>query len=826
MRNNNHFSQIQKTLQDHNPPEIAYPLQNCLKSLAFPEMYARQNDIERAAEGTCKWLLRHEKYRGWADSNHGLICIKGKPGSGKSTLVRYALGDAIVAARVRDGSLLQHSEGSLRSGEPAGAHAEPDTLTLSFFFHDRGTSLQKTRLGLYRSLLHQLLRYVPNAIPGALLTTFDDRTKKMGEPGEKWSWHWRELQDFFQLSLHKALESHQVCLFVDALDEYGEENANELIDSFNSWFQASPRQSQFRICFTSRHYPPLALPKEVAEIRLEDENKNDISAYVQAELSDWSKNAKLASMWTDITDRASGVFVWARLIVPRVLKLEREGESPRKIKNEIENTPQELDDLYRGLVKEVAVKPNSLKLISWICFAMEPLTLDELRWAMAVDPTYSSEPDSLRQCEDTDDFATDCDMMEKRLKALSCGLAEAVPSSRIVQFIHQTVKDFFISGGLSALQNLQDPACERTNEDELEAVAQYQLSRTCIRYLSADEIMLSELPSWGLKDVFPLLRYATIWWIAHAQKSEKSISQADLLVYFNWPSEAIVQLWTKVYQSIEHRVDSHRPRDGTTMLHIASRYRLMGPLVEILQSKELPDNGIDASDDENATPLWWAAREGNEAVVRLLLDNGADLNVCGKSWGYALHAASSAGNNQIILMLLECGADINARGGSRGTALHAASFCGHELTVKLLLESGADVNINAGSYGNALQAACFNGHEQIVRVLLENGADVNVRRGVWYDALSAAIPRGSKNEGIIRMLLENGANVNANTGSTHNALHRAVNDGQEQILRMLLEKGADVTAQSRYLNNWTALQMASQSRFPRFAQIFREYGAE
>lgn len=84
--------------------------------------------------------------------------------------------------------------------------------------------------------------------------------------------------------------------------------------------------------------------------------------------------------------------------------------------------------------------PNSLKLIQWICFAMEPLTLDELRWAMVINPDYSEEPDLLRYYESTEDFATDREMMEKKLRALRCGLAEAVSRSsfRFVQFIYQS----------------------------------------------------------------------------------------------------------------------------------------------------------------------------------------------------------------------------------------------------------------------------------------------------------------------------------------------------------------------------------------------------
>lgn len=176
--------------------------------------------------------MRHEKYRDWSDKNSGMLCIKGKRGSGKSTLLHYAVGDAIVASHIINRSPIQHNKSLVGSDEAAGPQPKPNVVNMSFFFHDRGTELQKTPLGLFRSLPHQLLWQVPGAIPDTLLTTFQIR-KKIGEAGKTWDWKWRQVRHFFELSLRKVLESHQVWLFIDALDEYGEDDANELIASLN-----------------------------------------------------------------------------------------------------------------------------------------------------------------------------------------------------------------------------------------------------------------------------------------------------------------------------------------------------------------------------------------------------------------------------------------------------------------------------------------------------------------------------------------------------------------------------------------------------------------
>ncbi|KAJ6035948.1 hypothetical protein N7540_000227 [Penicillium herquei] len=122
------------------------------------------------------------------------------------------------------------------------------------------------------------------------------------------------------------------------------------------------------------------------------------------------------------------------------------------------------------------------------------------------------------------------------------------------------------------------------------------------------------------------------------------------------------------------------------------------------------------------------AAEGSTGAVQLLLD----------------HA--------IVKLLLEHGADVNAQGGWYGTPLQAAAFGGYLEIVKLLLEHGAEVNAQVGQYGTALQAATSGGYPEVVKLLLEHGADVNIKGGQYGSALLAAVSRGRM--GIVQVLLE------------------------------------------------------------------------
>jgi hypothetical protein len=795
-------------LLTQNLPEPSQPSRSCLQSLAFPEMDNRCNDIDPAAGGTCEWLLGHETYTSWAACDRTLLWIKGKPGSGKSTLLRYALKNAMKAPNIRN-----------------------SVLVLSFFFHGRGTKLQRTPLGLFRSLLHQVLRAVPDALLD-LVTICEERRKSVGEPGEKWQWHPHELQGFFRSSLPKVLGSRSILLFVDALDESGQANAIKLVKEFKSLLRLPPTSSQFRVCFTCRQYPVLDIDCPF-EICLEHENKQDISTYVLDQLSEFQKRAA-STIPNLIIDRAKGVFMWTRLVVERVLKLELEGEEASEIKKKVEFIPRKLDKLSLGLVRSMDEKPVSLKLIQWICFATRPLSIEELRWAMIVDTDCSHK--SLQQCQDAADYIRD--MTERKLINLSRGLVEAVPSSntRVLQFIHQSVKDFFVKKGLSALDGSFEMAEDqsdtdetdsetseaeaRTTETESEAtrvgIAHYRLSRTCIRYLAMDEIAQSLIcDRAGLLSEFPLLHYATTSWVAHViQSNTRKVSQDDLLDHFSWPSEALMQLWVRVY----HIIESHGcPPYRSSMIHIVSRYQLVGPLRLILRG--IDREGIDLKDNYGLTPLSWAARGYEEAVVQMLLTKGADIEMKCRCQT-PLSTAAQYGREAVVQLLLENGAYVDATNEYNETPLLYAAKNGHAAIVQLLLRKGADIEAKSSSFQTPMEytgiaykaimqslkepddrtpllCAAENGHTAVMQLLLKNGANIEARGYLGRTPLSWASKNG--HAAAVQQLLKNGANIEATSDYGRTPLSWAAENRHEAIVQ-LLQNHAKNTVVSGQIN--------------------------
>ncbi|KAJ4176472.1 hypothetical protein NW767_015433 [Fusarium falciforme] len=698
-------------------------------------------------------------YTTWATCDRGLLWIKGKPGSGKSTLLGHVLHNVVATPTI----------------------AESD-LILSFFFHGRGADLQRTPLGLFQSLLHQLLCQVPDALQD-LVATFQRRCETIGKPGEKWQWHPRELQRFLESSLPKVLKSRPVWLFVDALDECGEESAVELVDGFQSLMKTLPTISSkhFHICFTCRHYPILEVDCAL-QICAEDENTDDISTFVHYKLSSFS-----STIPDLITSRAQGVFLWAWLVVRQVLSLKRKGAGLKKMEAKVCSVPQELDDLYRELIRNMG--PDSLKLIQWICFAMRPLSLDELRWAMAVESDCRHR--SLRECESVGDFPPDYDGMKRRVQTLSCGLAEVESGMKIIQFIHQSVKDFFVEKGLSALE-------ENAKTDLVVGIAHHRLSRTCICYLAMEEIGRST--NYGRDKLtidFPFLHYATTSWVAHMRQSDaRSVPQEDLLEYFAGPLNTLMERWVRIYGILDTYSDDC-PAEGTSLVHVMSRYGVAGALEAILGRTHQVGINIDGKDSEGRTPLSWAAGNGHEAAARLLLDRGADTEADDKMGRTPLSWAAEKGHEAAARLLLDRGADTEAPDEKGRTPLSWAAAQGHEAVVKLLLEKGADTGSKDGVGRTPLLWAARNGHETIVTLLLATGrVDVDAKMDFDWTPLSWAADKG--HEAVVKLLLEKGADTGSKDVLGRRPVWYARRNGHGAVVKLLRRQAATCYWQSRY----------------------------
>ena len=234
-------------------------------------------------------------------------------------------------------------------------------------------------------------------------------------------------------------------------------------------------------------------------------------------------------------------------------------------------------------------------------------------------------------------------------------------------------------------------------------------------------------------------------------------------------------------------------------------------------------------ESSNKTALVLAVKEGNIDPVKGLLAQGVSPDTRDGDGVPVLMWASEGGYAEIVKLLLDDGADVNAERTKDGTTvLMETAEEGHAGIVKLLLENGAEVNSKRKKDGiTALMEAADKCHDEIVGMLLDKGADPDSQ--MTKDGTTALME--SADEGcteVVKLLLERGAEVNAQrTKDGTTALMEAAEGGRTEIVRLLIDKGADVNMKA-VINNFeiTALNLAKKERHIDIVEILEKAAAK
>jgi hypothetical protein len=437
------------------PVEMGPQTSTCLtEALAFDQMETRLQTISTAHAKTCQWLFAREEYKTWRDPavlrvHNGFFWIKGKPGAGKSTLMKSAL----------------------RHGEKA-----HEDVRISFFFNARGEELQRSLEGMYRSLLCQLLEQMPQ-LSAAL--------PKRREHASRQGWHIEVLKEMFEAAI-LALGSVQVTCYVDALDECDDREARAMVEAFEAFGKSAVEaQIGFRVLLSSRRYPHITI-QDCLELDLEGQegHEADIADYVRCKLK--IGRSKIANeIRAAIQARASGVFLWVVLVIRILNECDARGKKHLLTKR-LETIPDGLSELFDEILRRGTHASDELLLtFQWMLFAQRPLKREELYFAIAKD---SSDGD----IEGWDQDEITAEVMERFILDASKGLAEMTKGKHpTVQFIHESVKEYLISTGLTTLR---PDLCE-----DLIALSHDRLRQGCCHYMEKSAVALLPSDTDGLK---------------------------------------------------------------------------------------------------------------------------------------------------------------------------------------------------------------------------------------------------------------------------------------------------------------------------------------
>lgn len=679
-------------------------------------------------------------------------------------------------------------------------------IIASFFIHGRGIPLQRTPLGIFRALLNSLLSSFPKYL-AELTEVFQDKQKRYGSYEQKngWQWNEKELEKFLSRLLIEGTKDQSVVLFVDALDECGEEDAKRLLVSLKSLIEnAQHEESLVRICFSSRHFPILG-HETMARVYVEEKNDQDIRLVIEGRLKELQPVEKRREIEKEIMLKAHGGFQWAMLITNMILDEDATGARTEDLLNMISTTPPDLDDLYdfilRGATKDK--HKQMAKLFQWVVYAKRPLSAQELREALATDQemTYTTVSE-LRARGNWSDCVS---QFEMRVRHISRGLVEFQDRdvyeqyepggeewSREAQFIHQSAADFVAQ---KFLTNLGEGSLSRSPA----GAGHYEISRSFLRYLTLEEILNgNDLSREKLSATFPLMPSGVTFLLDHIRGVEEGgICQADLVTLIQWDQPERLKMLARIWRIMDPE-GTHAPRGwpfpGASVLHLVIAFG-SASLMDTLLQKE--SSNLDSKDLEGNTPLQLALREDCQELALMILHRS-------RKWQAdhdAIFSADTPSGSAVPSIYL---GHINTTNVDGDTPLSLAVSIKADKVIRSLIEAGAEIKREKSLVFYAISQR----NKSLVSQLIKGGSELE---GAVFFATQCLVRMNDDDQSLLELLkdlLEAGGNTRRFTGveidnyneidddeedEDEEAIFAAIRGGKTALVSLLLSHGSSAT---------------------------------
>lgn len=441
---------------DHDHPQVKL----LLSSLLFPTMFSRRDQILSNYPDTYEWALKspeelkqekHPSAKGpnlleWLRAGDGLYWISGKAGSGKSTFMKFVGEQASMRTALNTWS------------------GDSKTLIATHFFWSQGNELQRSQIGLLRSILYQLLSARP-----ALMSFFGTETH-VGY--QEWT-EGRLVNVLFTIASQNTLPL-KLCFFVDGMDE-SVGNPTELLD----FLCAITSNKNLKCIISSR--PWAVFHRRLSpypHIRLQDLTEIDIRRFVSGKIkavfpAPLSEN-ETRKITNSLIWKAEGVFLWVSLATASILDGIENGDDYDELQSRINELPAKLKELYGTIITRIekryrtqAMQIFTLLLLTYSSGELKPSVL----FMSCVDFGRKRQPQrrSSNEVIDADSVLNECNQTFRHLQQRCGGLLhfrfEGEPwrygteystkplkpqfdsleeaEKLRVEFLHRTVFDFF-----------------------------------------------------------------------------------------------------------------------------------------------------------------------------------------------------------------------------------------------------------------------------------------------------------------------------------------------------------------------------------------------
>lgn len=406
-----------------------------LRWIDFRQMTWRYDEVPLAYQETFRWIFaKPSADDSWDDFASHLASknvttpyfVKGKAGSGKSTLMKY---------------IVRSSQTYEALSKWAGSE---ELLVVNFFFWYLGTPLQKSSVGMLRALLYAVLQRHPELIPAVFPTIYRNwnDTYHNSEP------EYVEVKRAFELMTEKSSTFLRLCILVDGIDEF-KGNHRDI-----SEFLHSLASEEVKVVLSSRPINPcLHAFHGCPSLSLQDLTKHDMEIYVKGNLDSHPLMARLAARFpeeaaklvTDIKTKAEGVFLWVTLVVRLLISGMEAGDDISDLQRKLCSLPGDLKDLYWRMMDKMQpeYQTQAAEMFQlfhrWNC-RIKDQPLRTLIMAFAVKPFSEA---FRRPVEPLDHVTLDWERrtIEARIRSRCCGLLEVSRRMTTVPFHWTTVRN-------------------------------------------------------------------------------------------------------------------------------------------------------------------------------------------------------------------------------------------------------------------------------------------------------------------------------------------------------------------------------------------------
>ncbi|KAH6639236.1 ankyrin repeat-containing domain protein [Boeremia exigua] len=743
--------------------------------------------------GTCEWFTKHSLFQGWNSSSNdeqtGLLYVTADPGCGKSVLSRYLVDDVLP-----------------RKGR-----------TVCYFFFKDDVEFQKGITRALCSVLHQLLSANRHLLTEDLLRLYLDRGKNFfGSFPNLWS--------TFVLATDRV---DTVCVF-DALDECAEQDRKDLTDAIalvcNAKTDRTNQSGKLRFLLTSRPHSHIAaglsgkLQTQLASIHIQGDQGPTAEAIVREidlvlesrikETADYfsmdtDERALMSNQFRSVSNRT---YLWISLTFSGLMD-SKLGICKDDIMALTKKLPQSIHGAYEKILGRSPDPEKARRLLLIVLGARRPLSLTEIPIAIAF------------QDSDTGTSTADAIIPQSRIRSHIrelCGLFVVIVDDK-VYLLHQTAKEFLLRSNATPQQPQSAEITQAKNEaDHWRGSFDLKeshtvLAATCIMYLHVS------IDTPGLS----FLDYAANHWADHYRHSPPD-TQAELIAQAR---DLCVAGGKSRWMAAVHG-NYHLPVPPSA-LRLASALgltNLVGPLIEELKLTKKDQYDVTR---EMRQALSSAARNGHGPIIQLFLTS-SKISVESRSHDdkydrAPLAYAASNGHEDAVKLLLRYKAVVDTTDSIGRTALSLAAENGHESMVLLLLQNKASVDATGLVGRTPLYYAAMNEHVNIVKILIQHGADVELQNGDGMSLLASASASGHL--GAVKTLLQHcKVAVDSRDMLGRTPLWSAAFYRHTAVIKALLQIGKARVDTVPYVLRQTPLWYAAAQGYADTVQALLQYG--